>query len=101
MHVYKTIIIDEIFYNIKLLIQYSIKYSTGIANHYNSIHVQFIMLNTTTIDGCAVNQFNTTPGYECKLKNRLIDTNFYFMYYKQIKLNFKLLICKPSEYFNI
>ena len=63
-HVYKTIIIDEIFYNIKLLIQYSIKYSTGIANHYYGIDVQFIMLNTTTIDGCAVNQCNTTSGQE-------------------------------------
>ena len=55
----------------------------------------------TTIDGCAVNQFNTTPGYEWKLKNGVIDTNFYLMYYKQIKLNFKLLICKPSVYFII
>ena len=83
------------------MIQYSIKYSTGIANHYYGIDVQFIMLNTTNIDGCAVNQFNTMHGYEWKLKNRVIDTNFYFMYYKQIKLNFKLLICKPSEYFII
>ena len=39
----------------KLLIQCSIKYSTGIANDYYGINVQFIMLNTTTIDGCAVN----------------------------------------------
>ena len=38
MYVYKTIIID------------TIKYSTGIANHYNGIAAQLIMLNPTNID---------------------------------------------------